>query len=129
VRLEKAVQLIEHDARTDVNAAIVDVEIVDLSIVAREIDDQSFSDGVADETRPGPAWCDRNIFISCSFDDCARFLGAGRKRNAERLDLINRRVRRVKLAREIIEPHIAARSADSFLNGRADHFAANLTQE
>ena len=39
VWIEKRIQLIEHDTGADADAAIVDFEIIDLAIVAREIDD------------------------------------------------------------------------------------------
>src|SRR5881394_4015495 len=87
VRIEKRVQLIEHDTGADADAAIVDVEIVDLAIVAREIDDQSFTNRISDETCSGAARSDGNIFIGSGFDDCAGFLGADWKGDAERLDL------------------------------------------
>ena len=58
MRLEKGIELIEHHAGADANAAIVDVEIVDLAIVTREIDDQSFADGIADQAGAGAAGSD-----------------------------------------------------------------------
>src|SRR5947209_1518115 len=53
VRLEKRIQLIEHHTGADADAAIVDVEIVDLAIVTRKIDDQSFADRIADQAGAG----------------------------------------------------------------------------
>ena len=107
VRFEKRVQLIEHDTSADADGAIVDVEIVDLAIVAREIDDQSFTNRISDETCSGAARSDGNIFIGSGFDDCAGFLGADWKGDAERLDLINGSVGGVKLAGQVVETHIA----------------------
>ena len=122
MRLEKPVQLVEHDAGADAHAAIVDVEIVDLAIVPGEIDDQSFADRISDQASPGAARRDRDVFVSGSFDDGARFLAAGGKGNAERLDLVNRRVGRVKLTRQIIEMDVATGSADPFLGGGNGHW-------
>src|SRR6266480_3544396 len=98
VRLKKRIELVEHDAGANANAEIVDVEIVDRAIVAREIDDQSFADRVTDQAGAGAAGRDRNIFIGCSFDHRARVLRAGWKSDPERIDLIDRRVSGVKLA-------------------------------
>ncbi len=108
VRFEKRVYLIEHNAGADTDAAIVDVEIVDLAIVAREIDDQSFADGVPDQAGAGPARSDGNVFIGRGFDDCTRFLRAGGKGYSERLNLINGSVSGVKLASEIIATYVAS---------------------
>jgi len=47
--------LIEHHAGANTHRAFVYVEIVDLAIVAREIDDQSLTDGIADQTRSSAA--------------------------------------------------------------------------
>ena len=108
MRLEKRIELVEHDAGADANAAIVDAEIVDRAIVTREIDDQSFADRVPDQAGTGPAWSDRNVFIGGGFDDRARFLAAGWKGDAKRLDLINRGVGGVKLASEVIATYVAS---------------------
>ena len=51
VRLQKRVELIEHDTRADTHRSFFQIEIEDLSIVAREIDDQSFADRTAGQTR------------------------------------------------------------------------------
>ena len=108
VRLEKRVQLIEDDTGAGAHAAFVDIEIVDLAIVAREIDDQSFADRVSNQAGTGAARRDRNVFIGRDFNDRARVLRAGWEGDAKRLDLVNRSVSGVKLAGEIIETHVAA---------------------
>src|SRR5438046_6163932 len=63
VRIEKRIQLIEHDTGADADAAILDVEIDDLAIVAREIDDQSFANRVPDQAGAGAARCDGNVIL------------------------------------------------------------------
>src|SRR5947207_13364827 len=88
VRSKKRIQLIEHDTGADADAAIVDVEIVDLAIVAREIDDQSFANRISDETCYGAARSVGNIFIGSGFDDCAGLLGADWKSAGEQHDLV-----------------------------------------
>ena len=121
VWIEKRIQLIEHDTGADADAAIVDVEIVDLAIVAREIDDQSFANRVPDQAGAGAARCDGNVILGGGFDNGARFLRAGWEGDTEWLDLVNRSVGGVKLAGKIVEAHIAAGSADPFLSGGTDH--------
>src|SRR5256885_524205 len=106
VRLEKRVQLIEDDTGAGAHAAFVDVEIVDLAIVAREIDDQSFADSVSNQAGTGAARRDRNVFIGRGFNDRARVLRAGWEGDAKRLDLVNRSVSGLKLADEILESHV-----------------------
>ena len=46
-RAQKFIQLIQHDARADADRAAVLVEIPDLTVVAREINDQPVADGAA----------------------------------------------------------------------------------
>jgi hypothetical protein len=127
VRLEKIVKLVEHHAGADADASFIDVKIVDLTVVAREIDDQAFTDRVSDQARAGAARCDRNIFVGRSFDDRAGFFGRSWKGYAQGFDLINRRVGGVELAGEIVQAHVATRSAEFLLSGVAAH-SRNLSQ-
>jgi hypothetical protein len=129
VRFEKGVELIEDNAGSYAHRAFFNVETFDFSIVARKIDDQPFADGIADQACTGPARGDGNIFVGCRPNDRARFGSSGRKRNSERLNLINRRVRRVKLPGQIIEMNVATGRADSLFRGFTDHSTGNLTQQ
>src|SRR5438552_18487956 len=122
VRIKKRIQLIEHGTGADADAGIVDVEIVDLAIVAREIDDQSLANRVPDQAGAGAARCDGNVILGSGFDNGARFLRAGWEGDTEWLDLVNRSVGSVKLAGEIVEAHIAAGSADSVLSSGTGHW-------
>ena len=51
---------------------------------------------------------------------------AGRKRHARRLNLVNRSVGRVELARQIVEAHLAARRGDGSLLVRQTHLSGEL---
>jgi hypothetical protein len=63
-------------------------------------------------------------------DDRARFLGASRKCDSGRFDLINRRVGCVKLAGEIIETHVAIGGGDGgALSGTDCHCFQLITGE
>jgi hypothetical protein len=119
VRLEKRIQLIEHDAGADAHREMVEVEIVDLAIVPREIDDQSFADGVADQAGTRAARRHRNILIRGYANHGARFRRAPRKGDAGRFDLVNRCVGGVKLPRQIIEPDGAPGAAKLFFLSRS----------
>src|SRR6202011_5542335 len=103
-----------------------DVEIVDLAIVTREIDDQSFADRISNQTGAGATWRDRNGCVGCRFDDGAGFFRAARKGCAGWFDLVNRGVGRVKLPRQIIEANVAAGSGDRFSLSGGDWHARNL---
>src|SRR5207244_4222360 len=89
VRLEKPIELVEHDACADTDGAILDVEIVDFAVVAREIDDQPIADRVTDETRARAARGHRNVFVGRGFDHRARLLSVAREYHTAWLDLIN----------------------------------------
>ena len=118
VRFKKGVELIEHDSGADTHSAIFDVELGDLPVVSRELDDQSFANRVSDQARAGATRCDRNVRVRGGTNDRACLLRAARKRYAFRLDLINRRVGRVELAGEVVEMDFAAGAADGvFLAG------------
>ena len=129
VRIKKHIQLIEHHSGADADAAIVEIEVVDLAIVTREIDDQSFADRVPDQAGASATRRDGNIFVGRRFDDRARVLRAGGKGNPQRLDLIDRRVSGVKLAGQIVEAHVAAGSADPLLSCGGCHQVGNLSQD
>src|SRR5215471_6741903 len=127
VRPEEIVELIQNHACPNADRTFVDIEIVDLSIVAREIDNQTFADCVSNQTGARTAGSDRNIFIGGCFNDRACLLRAGWKGDAERLDLVNRSVSGVELAGQIIEPHVATRGAEFLLGGGGNHWS-NLSQ-
>ena len=98
MRLEKIVELIEDNPGADANTSLVEIEIVDLAIVPREIDDQSFANRIPNEAGAGPPRRDGNVRIGGVFDDGSRFPSCAWKRNAPGLDLINRGIGGVKLA-------------------------------
>ena len=99
--------MIEHDARANAHAAFFKIEFRDLAIVARKVDDQSFADRISNETCAGASGRHRKTSVSRCADDQACLLGTFRKRDANGLDLINRRVRRIQLSRQIIKARVA----------------------
>ena len=118
VRLEKRIQLIEHDTRADTHGTLFQTEIGDLPVVARKIDNQTFADGVSDQTRSRAARRDGNIPVRRCADHRARLLRAAREGDADRFDLINRCIGGEELPRQIIEPDVApCRRERLLLNG------------
>ena len=87
--LEKRVELIEHDTRADAHGTFFQIEIADLPVVARKIDNQTFADGVSHQTRARAARRDGNIPIRRCANHRARLLRAAREGHADRFDLIN----------------------------------------
>src|SRR5258707_2671755 len=110
--------LIDHDTRPDAHAAFFEIEIGDLPVVARKVDNQSLADRVANQTCACASRRYGKTRISCGMNDCTRLLRGLRKRNADRLNLINRRVSRVELTRQIIKARLTTGLPDfPFLNG------------
>jgi hypothetical protein len=118
VWFQKIIELIQHNAGPDPHAAFFEVEIGDLAVVAREFNDQSVANRVAHQTCAGTSGRHRKTRISCCPNDEACLFGAFRKRRAYRLDLINGRVSRIELPRQIIKARVATGLLDfPFLRG------------
>src|SRR4029077_8334079 len=83
--------------------------------------DQSFADRISNETCAGASGRHRKTSVGRCANDEACLLLTFRKRDANGLDLINRRVGRIKLPRQIIKARVAAGLLDfPFL--RRSHF-------
>ena len=117
VRPEKVVELIQHDPGFDAHALFFEIQISDLTVVARKFDDQSFPDRVSNQAGPRTSRSDRNACFSRCANDRARFPRATRERRADRLDLVNRSIGRVELPRQIIEAGVATSLLDFPLLG------------
>src|SRR5204863_520139 len=83
---EKIVKLIEHDPRADAHTASFEIQIADLPVIARELNDQAFANRVADQTRARAARRHRKPRISRCADYQTRLLCAFRKCDPNRLD-------------------------------------------
>src|SRR5712692_7504031 len=108
VRLEKRVQLIKHYTGADPHGAIFDVELDDLAIVPRKIDDQSFANRVAHQAGAGAARDNRNACVGRYTNNGGGLLCAFWKGRARGFNLINRRIGRVKLTGQIIKSDLAS---------------------
>ena len=124
VRLEKGVELIEHDTRANTHGTFFQTEIGDLPIVARKIDNQAFADGVSDQTCARAARRDGNIPVRRCANHRACLLRAAREGHANRFDLINRCIGREELPRQVIEPNVAPCRRERFLLG-GSHFSSS----
>src|SRR5205807_24299 len=120
MRPQKGVQLVQDDARANPNDSLLDIEIADLAVVSREIDDQAVADRVSDQACAGPAWSDRDIVPGGGFDHGTCLFGRARKSHTERLDLIDRGVGCVKLTGEIVEPNVAPAGVEAIRLGRGN---------
>ena len=107
VRLELAVEIVEHDARLDRAAGALDVEIEDARQIFRAIDDQRFADRLpglrrsAAARQHGRTLAARNRYRPIGFFDGAR------RDHAHRHDLVVGRVGGVAAARKTVELNLA----------------------
>src|ERR1035437_7360421 len=109
MRMEKIVQLVQHDTRADANGLAFQVKIVNVAVVAREINNKTVANGSARKTRSRAARNDRYTRLRRRLDDGAGLVRAAGKRHGQRLDLVNGRIRRVDLARQIVKGDVAIR--------------------
>src|SRR5208337_2274489 len=101
--MEKIIQLVQHHARADPDGFAFQVQVVDEPVVACEINDDAVADGSARKTRSRAARNDRYTRLRRRLDDGAGLVRAAGKRDGQRLDLVNGRVRGVELTRQIVK--------------------------
>src|SRR4029078_9892923 len=105
------------------------MEIGDLSIVTRKVDDQSISNGVPDKTCSRASRRDRKTCVRCRTNDKTRLLCGFRKRCTDGLYLVNRCVSRVELTRQVVEAPIATGLSDfAFLRRNHSKPDGNVAQ-
>ena len=107
VRLELAVQLVEHDARLDHAAARLDVEVPQAGEVLRAVDHQPIVDGLAALRGAAAARGDGNAALGGQGECAQRVLGGARHDHAGRHHLVVRGVGGVAAARGEVEQHVA----------------------
>ena len=103
MRLELAIEFVEHHARLDRAAARGDVEIDQLVEMARAIDDQRVVDGLSALRRAATARGDAHAVFSGDIDRPVGFFNRPRCDHTNRHDLIVRCIGGVAAAREIIK--------------------------
>src|SRR4051812_18570743 len=99
VWIQKRVELVQNDSGADAHSASLNVELRDLPVVTRKIDDQSFADGTAGETCSRAARGDGNVGVSSSANHGARLGRSFRKGHPRGLDLVDRGIGRIELPR------------------------------
>ena len=123
VRLEKRVQLIEHHAGTGADRARFEIQLGDLAVVAKELNNQSVADRAARQTGARAARSDGQIRVRRRRDDSARLLCTAWECDGCRFELIKRGIGRVELARQSIEGNVAIGDSKSGMLSRS-HRAA-----
>ena len=107
VRLELAVELVEHDAGLDHAAAAGDVELDHIVEIFRAVDDQRGVDGLAALRGAAAARRDRHALLPRDRNRPRRLVDAARRHHAHRHDLIVRGVGGVAAAAETVEHDLA----------------------
>ena len=111
VRLEPAVELVEHDARLDDATALRNIELNDVIEVFRAVDHEGRIDGLPGLRGAGAAREHAHPFLAREKERVLRFLDGARGNDAHRHHLIMRRVGGVAPARERIELDVAEKPA------------------
>src|SRR5882724_10070147 len=105
--MQKMIQLIQYHSRAHANGATLQINVRDLLIVSRKINDQSLPERPARKSRARAARNDGDAGLAGRLDDGARLFGAPRKCHRQRLDLVDRSVGCVQLPGEIVEGDLA----------------------
>ncbi len=126
VRLEPAVEVVEHEARLDPAGARLDVEVEHPVEVLGAVDDEPLVDRLAALGRAAAPRRDADALGAGDADGRLRLGDAAGRHCADGHDLVGRRVRRVASARERIEQDVAAtgRREATLERGRCRHAGA-----
>ncbi len=119
VRLEARIELVEHDAGLDPGRARVDVELEQIAQVLARVEHERGADGLAALRRARAARQERYAGLGRDLQRAAAASADARHDDAERLDLVDRRVGRVAAAVVGAEQHVAFDlAAEPRLQGR-----------
>ena len=113
VGFEERVQLIEHNSGADSHRPRFQIEIGYPAVMRRELDDQTIADRAACQPAPSAARRDGDALVRRGPNHRTGLLRAARERHRDRFDLIDGRVGRVELTRQIIESQVAICGFDS----------------
>ena len=108
VRLELAVEIVEHDARLDRAARALDVEIEDAGEILRAVDDQRFADRLPGLRRSAAPRQHADAFGAGDAYRPFGFFYRARGDHADRHDLVVRGVGGIAAARKAVEMHVPA---------------------
>ena len=127
MRLELAIEIVEHDAGLDRATRALDVEIEDAGEVFGTIHHQRFADRLPGLRSSAAARQHADAFGTGNADRPLGFLDRARGDHADRHDLVMRGVGRVTAAGETVELHLAAQFGlqPPFQAGHYDRHGAN----
>jgi len=108
VRLELAIEVIEHDAGLDDAASARHIEIEDTVEIFRAVDHEGMVDGLAALRRSTPARQHRHALRPRQRDGALGLRNGPWRHHADRHHLVMRSVGGVAAPCEAIEPHVAA---------------------
>ena len=122
-RLEESVELIQHHARANAHRARFLIEIPDDPVVSGKINHESVANGTARKAGATAARGHGNTSRQRRLNQMRGFDGALWKTNGGGNDLIRRGVRRVKLARAVVELDFAVCRVERrhLLGGKHSH--------
>lgn len=92
MRLQKRVQLIEHNARARAHGLFFEVQSGDVAVEAGEFEDQPVANRAAHQSAARSARSQRDFRFRRRRDDGGRLARAARERHRRRLDLVMRGV-------------------------------------
>ncbi len=120
-----AVERVEDDARLDGHGARVAVEGDDAVEVFAVVDDECGADRLPALGAAGAARQERDLELAADVEGRAHVGVGTRDQHADRLDLVDRGVRRVTAARRTVEQHVAgdgtAQAPREFTRGASGH--------
>ena len=114
VRAKLRVQLVEHDARLHARPSFLHVQFEDGVEVLRRVDDEPGADGLAGLRRAAAPHRDRAVQARTDLNEPLEIVARSRERNADRLDLIDARVRRVESLGDRVESKLAGERGFQF---------------
>src|SRR5919197_1219611 len=107
MRLEPAIELVEHDAGLDDAAAAGHVKLDDVVEIFRAVDDQRGIARLARLRSPRAPRQDADALLARNRQRMLCLLHRARRDDAERHDLVMRGIGRVAAARERVELHVS----------------------
>ena len=107
MRLQARIELVEHEAGLDPGGLRLDVELEQLAQVLARVEHERGADGLAALRRARAAGQQRHPGLGRDLERALRVGRGPRHDDAERLDLVNRRVGRIAAAVVGAEQHVA----------------------
>ena len=107
MRLEAAIELVEHDPGLHGAALCRDIKLDHVIEIFGAVDDERRIDGLPALRGPGPARQHAHTLLARDGEDMLRFLDRAWRYHADGNHLIMRRIRCIAPARERVEPDVA----------------------